>query len=768
MATTESGIYYPNDYNSVADVPEDMKKMAESIEEKVVKGKIKSIEDKQEEQGTELETLKTDNAKNKQGISDIQKKDKQQDTDIENLKSENTELKAENERLRKDIDNNIPTTNGNGENITLEETTDSRFTKFGIGGNSKQETREGYNLLKEATYGTRVINGVTFTLNEDNTIIANGTATSNVYYNIQSNVLLKKGNYILQGCPQNGGNARYYLELYKSGRKEDDYGNKVYFNIEEDTLTFELCRIIIAKDTTVNNVKFQPMLYAGTEEKPYEQYGAMPSTEYISKIHNVGDNINLFNVEGTNFNNSGKNNFTEKMAIGDTSVGQSIYNDYTNNIRCRAYYKVLTNETVSISFNNNYTITYFLEANTSGVIEKTSYNKETNFEYTATKDTILCLIFSKKDSTEFSDSDIEILKNSIKIERGNRVTAYSKYNRGNANITVCNKNILPQFDETPNTQTRNGVEITKNDDGSYTLNGTSTNYVDLELFGDWTSKQVGMILKKGNIYFKSNSSKVDGYINFNDEIADKSLSVNVNGHINNQTIENITYIVIRICKSAGVTFNNEKIIFEVSYNEIESIEAHQEQSFTFPLQEGQKLRLTDKLADDGIHHKRKQVVLTGEETWFTSTLNDYQWFGYTLEGVKIYSEFICTHLKNYTTIGNYIGISNNRTANRIYLSISKEITTVDQLKTYLAEQYENGTPVVIEYDLAEEEIEPYTEEQQAVYDEIKKTVHSYKDVTHIFSTDETSAIFNVEAKRDISTMFNNLESMILNNASEEV
>ena len=66
----------------------------------------------------------------------------------------------------------------------------------------------------------------------------------------------------------------------------------------------------------------------------------------------------------------------------------------------------------------------------------------------------------------------------------------------------------------------------------------------------------------------------------------------------------------------------------------------------------------------------------------------------------------------------------------------------------------------IEYELLEEEIDEYTEEQQAVYDEIKKTVHSYKDVTNIFSTDETSAIFNVEAKRDIQTQNDNLQSQI--------
>ena len=40
---------------------------------------------------------------------------------------------------------------------------------------------------------------------------------------------------------------------------------------------------------------------------------------------------------------------------------------------------------------------------------------------------------------------------------------------------------------------------------------------------------------------------------------------------------------------------------------------HEEQLITFPLSEGQKLMEGDYLADDGIHHKRKQIELNGTE-----------------------------------------------------------------------------------------------------------------------------------------------------------
>ena len=37
MATTENGIYYPGNYEEIADVPEDMKKQADSIDVLIAK-----------------------------------------------------------------------------------------------------------------------------------------------------------------------------------------------------------------------------------------------------------------------------------------------------------------------------------------------------------------------------------------------------------------------------------------------------------------------------------------------------------------------------------------------------------------------------------------------------------------------------------------------------------------------------------------------------------------------------------------------------------
>ena len=88
------------------------------------------------------------------------------------------------------------------------------------------------------------------------------------------------------------------------------------------------------------------------------------------------------------------------------------------------------------------------------------------------------------------------------------------------------------------------------------------------------------------------------------------------------------------------------------------------------------------------------------------------------------------------------------------------ITTVDAANTWLATQKEKGTPVVIEYKLAEEVVEPYTEVQKEAYEQIKNAI-SYKGQTNIFSTNEIKPIFEVEALADIGLLLNNMQAQIL-------
>ena len=199
---------------------------------------------------------------------------------------------------------------------------------------------------------------------------------------------------------------------------------------------------------------------------------------------------------------------------------------------------------------------------------------------------------------------------------------------------------------------------------------------------------------------------------------------------------------------------------------------HAQQAVTFPFTEGQKLMQGDYLADDGIHHKRKQVVLDGsdDEGWnynggiisnnisaFTANISNLISVENTDTKVRVMcnktiglSASEATKLQKY----NAIAVISDK---RIYLCVQRSSfsTSPSTLKTWL-----QSNPITVEYELAEEEIETYTEVQKEAYEQIKNAI-SYKGQTNIFSTNEIKPIFEVEALVDIGLLLNNMQAQIL-------
>ena len=120
-------------------------------------------------------------------------------------------------------------------------------------------------------------NGITFTVNNDKSITANGTATAQADYYIKTNLPIRKGRYTLSGCPEDGmiDNKVYYTiqafgdTLYVSGNGILDTGSGAEIDAAED---FVIKRIMIriAKDTVCDNVIFRPQLETGDAATAYE------------------------------------------------------------------------------------------------------------------------------------------------------------------------------------------------------------------------------------------------------------------------------------------------------------------------------------------------------------------------------------------------------------------------------------------------------------------------------------------------------------------
>lgn len=90
MATTKKGIYYPTDYTKPADVPADMKKLAESVDEAI--GNIPQYDDTGIKK--DISDLKKEQSTQNKQISDNTKKNTQQDTEISKLQTRVQQLQA--------------------------------------------------------------------------------------------------------------------------------------------------------------------------------------------------------------------------------------------------------------------------------------------------------------------------------------------------------------------------------------------------------------------------------------------------------------------------------------------------------------------------------------------------------------------------------------------------------------------------------------------------------------------------------------------------
>ena len=200
-------------------------------------------------------------------------------------------------------------------------------------------------------------------------------------------------------------------------------------------------------------------------------------------------------------------------------------------------------------------------------------------------------------------------------------------------------------------------------------------------------------------------------------------------------------------------------------------EKTEQQTVTFPLAQRQKLMLGDYLAADGIHHVRKQIELDGTENWqqYNSRL-----YLYIEDAINVISSdgtpniksnmFIATNFNNMSSNPDnaisYNLLGNEDQHKGICFYSNKYFTDVATLKSWLSTQKQAGTPVIVEYELVQEEIEPYTPEQQEAYNQIKELT-AYEEETNVYSTNSTSPIFKVTAVQSTNAMLTQMKQLIL-------
>ena len=246
-------------------------------------------------------------------------------------------------------------------------------------------------------------------------------------------------------------------------------------------------------------------------------------------------------------------------------------------------------------------------------------------------------------------------------------------------------------------------------------------------------------------------------------------AVNYNTKITITTTSNTRYIRWSLNKNNGTVTEELLNSFDLQLEEgttATSYTPYKEQTYTFPLGT-QRMYLGDYLADDGIHHVRKELVLDGSESgWIKYSDTEYYNLSVLSDsktGSTIYGLCNRVNSSNGRITWDYLCKANSNMGIDIkYVTTYWGFTgsSLAEFKSWLAEN-----PITVEYELATEEITPYTTEQQTAYDEIKQAL-SYEEQTNISgSSDESNPIFSVEAVIPIPTY---VEDMIDENITSAI
>lgn len=739
MATTESGIYYQDDYNVPADILTDMKKMAESTDKVVKENKYNDT------------PIKTD-------LQAIKQEQQDQNSKIEN----NTVENKDNTELLNQIMGLLPSTKGEGEHVTLQDTGEARFKNFQVQGNSKQENREGYNLLnveKEFTLtGSKLLELIleagTYTIQFDGVNTNNNNITSYVF------------------AFYTGDTAISYQHITKEAKKKtftlNSNVNKIrIWSADNDSE---------AKDVTTTYKNL--MIYAGSEDKRYEQYGASPSPEFPSKIRNVGDNVNWFNKDGnviisvdtekTPIETGAKVTVKAKGAAKYCvmKLGGSELLGKTFILHGEARFSGKNDGLIGLYFGteSNFNIQWISDTNYL-TIESSKFKRVFTVPDTFPEgsDTIYILLYANALSTETKVGDYVEYRD-LKIEEDSQATAYNPYGCGNTEVIVCNKNVANL--NIVDTQFRAKTEKINNN----TFKVTNTS-VEATAYG-----QVEMYLQKNKQYtiFMQAEGK---------DIENAKISImkdyNSKGYIKADITNYFTFtteqekLVILMYPTNKGNLQGLETIFKIMIvegnNTQQEFNDNEQQSILFLFTEGQRLYKGDYLAEDGIHHTRKKIVLDGTERWqLGSSGNNLinQRFYLANNDIKPNGAILCNYFKEMYRGSLQITVEDIEACNisngrYIQIKINKKIaSTVDEFKNWIKQKKNEGNPLTFECELDKEEVEPYTPEQQEAYDKLKK-LHSYNEQTNIFSKDEISPVFNVEAIKNLNATFAQLSATML-------
>lgn len=368
--------------------------------------------------------------------------------------------------------------------------------------------------------------------------------------------------------------------------------------------------------------------------------------------------------------------------------------------------------------------TYNLPAQGVTAYNKTVDNTATNITITTDSSANYLVVYLRNGNVN-GEITLQQALDSLQIEQGTTATEYEPYGvmpspdypseieniEGNIEFKVEGKNLVKQINWKQLPSITTGATVT-------TVNGYGTDFIEIDNTKNYVFSYSGTAGSKYVAYYGESK-------NF--------LGYSTNLQIDNYEKWNTTkYVKLRIdCPENAVTnIQLEEGTTATDY------EPHKSQVATFPLGEGQKLMEGSYLADDGIHHKRKQVVLDGSESSWRENGVTKGLFQVTLSNVYVNNNTInamsnllvgntgTNIVQANSYVDNSVATFSN---NRLFFRINTYANNLNGLKSWLS-----SNSLTVEYELAEEEIVAYTEEQKEAWNKIKNLT-LFEGVNHISS-----------------------------------
>ena len=751
-------------------------KKLESLE-KVDSTTNETITTIQEEQTTQNENIE----KNAEGIAQ-NKKDV--DEELTKIKKENSLLKSQ-----------IPEGHASGNNIHLEDSSNMDF-EWSLRGGSRQATRSGKNVINEKTTPTASYSSVG---NDDWVTIeyTNTAETGDAFCNFFSKLTkeLKADTYYSIICEIKSvtTTASGYLSITNNDtsfafpttipnkrlvelKAGDIIINKLKTRSDLSGVTGLLRTFVAVNPKSSVKIVFRLSVIEGdvtADSFKYEGYGVSPSIHYQSEIKNVGDKINILNKDVVNATNNLRSNVLETgRRLIANNAGNYTYGAFKlggrellgETLGVHADIKTSSgNPRISIFAGNSSSLTKSL----LGVVLSTSGTGYITLPSSLSDelDTISAVLYVTTDTSVVAGTYVDYTN--LKVQVGDEEVVYSDYKKANIQITICNENygnaelLYNQMSDFYSAGVRKEIVDNKNCIvfnnalfmGSKGFSGLHFNY----------KKNTQYIIRgKFRIYDTTITSGGNLWVNAlnkdNLSIGYSMAQAKGSEWIQFSFLTNANFSFDHIAFSYGTSaywcldMDSLEIYEGVS---VRTVPKSQVQMIIFPFEEGQKLYEGSYLAEDVIHNKRRQKEFSGaKEERFEINTN------YSTESILV-AQILVNDMKTGTQniISNYFSYNSITKTGTIraagnYLLFGLDKSTfpdIETFKTFLAQKKAEENPVLAEYELAEEEIIPYTEAQQAV---INEKLYTYKNVTNI-SVDNDLATLDITYKKDLETMFNN-------------